>query len=366
VNWRGVFLKTVCVTAFLGCPAFAQKTTGSIEGVVTDNSDAAIPKARLTATNAGTGERRELTAATDGSFHLIEMQPGKYSVAIEATGFKRALFQDVVVRVAEVSSLNPKLQVGELSQEVRVTAENQVQVDTVSTEVGSVITQTQIEQLAIVGRSVMDLAQLAPGVQLRDGGEIDPTKNNFTIAAFQGRGGRETQVEWDGLSIQDHTVGGPVQNVGLDAIQEFQVAEATLSPAQSVASGGAVNMVSRTGGNSIHGSAWEFFRDSRFGAQIGPASSPYDRNQLGGRIGGAFVPDKLFFFADYELTDTRDAFFGNPSCCPSLDGFYSIPRAIHDGQAGLPNLRTLASFLSLQLCVQSRSCRNSDFGRTSP
>lgn len=303
----------------------AQKTTGTIDGTVTDSSGAAVPGAHILVVSEATGEKRELSGGSDGEFHVLDLHPGYYTVTIEAAGFKRERFDHFVVLIAQVAQLNAKLQVGEVQQELTVAAANEVQVDTVSTEVGSVITQTQIEQLAIVGRSVMDLAQLAPGVQLRDGGEIDPTKNNFTIAAFQGRGGRETQVEWDGLSIQDHTVGGPVQNVGLDAIQEFQVAEATLSPAQSVASGGAVNMVSRSGANDLHGSAWEFFRDSRLGADIGPSGSPYDRNQLGGRVGGAFLKDKLFFFADYELTDTRDSFYGDPPCCPSLNGFYSKP-----------------------------------------
>ncbi len=320
-----VTLMALALLMALVASSLAQKTTGAIDGTVTDSSGAAIPSANILVVSESTGEGREISGGSDGKFHVLEVEPGYYTVTIEVSGFKRERFDHFVVLIAQVSPLNAKLQVGEVQQELTVMAGNEVQVDTVSTEVGSVITQTQIEQLAIVGRSVMDLAQLAPGVQLRDGGEIDPTKNNFTIAAFQGRGGRETQVEWDGLSIQDHTVGGPVQNVGLDAIQEFQVAEATLSPAQSVASGGAVNMVSRSGGNDLHGSAWEFFRDSRMGANIGPSGSPYDRNQLGGRVGDALLKDRLFFFADYELTDTRDSFFGNPPCCASLDGFYSKP-----------------------------------------
>ena len=109
--------------------------------------------------------------------------------------------------------------------------------DTVSTDIGAIVNEQQIQQLAISGRNVMDLAQLEPGVQLRDGSDVDPTKNNMTVVSLQGRSGRETRNQWDGLSVQDPMFGGTAVNIGLDSIEEFQVAEATHNPAQSVASG---------------------------------------------------------------------------------------------------------------------------------
>jgi hypothetical protein len=166
---------------------------------------------------------RDTKADSEGNFQIVELSPGTYAVKAELKGFRRTNLQHVIISVAQVASLTINLVIGDIQEEVIVTAGNNFQVDTISTEVGNVITTKQIEQLALVGRNVMDLAQLSPGVQLRDGGEIDPTKNNFTIAAFQGRAGRETQVEWDGLSLQDHTVGGTVQNLGLDSVQEFDL-----------------------------------------------------------------------------------------------------------------------------------------------
>ncbi len=305
----------------------AQKTTGGIEGTITDPTGAVVPNVRVTATDEGSGEKLSVVSDQSGQFRFLEVRPDPYLVTVEAPGFKQLSLPHVVVLISRVTPLNATVTPGSNTEQV-VVSSGATDLDTVSTESGEVITQKQIEQLPIVGRNMMDLAQLSPGVQLRDGNDIDPTKNNFTIAAFQGRSGRETQIQLDGLSIQDHTVGGPVQNAGLDAVQEFQVAQSTLNPAQSVASGGAVNILTRSGSNQIHGSAFEFFRDSRLGARIGPVASPYDRNQLGGSFGGAFVPNRLFYFADYELTDSRDSFYAN-TIFPSLNGFFGKPFREH-------------------------------------
>lgn len=321
----GVVLASACL---LTVSLNAQKTTGGIEGTITDASGAVVYKARITATDETTGEK--LTALSDqsGLYRLLEVQPARYSVIVEAQGFKQISIPHIVVQIARTTLLNETMPLGSSSEQVTVSTGGVTDLDAVSTESSEVITAKQIEDLPIVGRSAMDLAQLAPGVQLRDGNDIDPTKNNFTIAAFQGRSGRETQVQLDGLSIQDHIVGGPVQNTGIDAVQEFQVAQSTLNPAQSVASGGAVNILTRSGGNQIHGSAFEFFRDSRLGAKIGPVKSPYDRNQLGGRIGGAFLPNRLFYFANYELTDSRDSFYVTTPFT-ALNRFYGKPFREH-------------------------------------
>ena len=319
-----VLIGAVVVSALL-CPrgTKAQKTTGGIEGTITDPSGAVVPNAHVSATDETTGEKLATVSDQTGFYRFLELHPDPYLVVVEAAGFKQVSSAHVLVQISRVTSFSAAVTPGSATEQVMVSS-GATGLDTVSTESGEVITAAQIEQLPIVGRAAMDLAQLSPGVQLRDGNDIDPTKNNFTIAAFQGRSGRETQIQMDGLSIQDHTVGGPVQNIGLDALQEFQVAQSTLNPAQSVASGGAVNMLTKSGSNQVHGSAFEFFRDSRLGARIGPLTSPYDRNQLGGSLGGAFLPNRLFYFADYELTDSRDSFYAD-TIFPSLNGFFGKP-----------------------------------------
>jgi hypothetical protein len=303
----------------------AQRITGGIKGAVTDASGSAVPGVTIAVIDEATRKTLQTKSQADGIFEVIDLLPGNYTVTAEAQGFAEVKLEHVVVEVAAVASITLKLSVGQISQVITVSAADRTQVDTVSTEVGGVVNSQEIEQLALSGRNVMDLAQLQPGVQLRDASDIDPTKNNMEVISLQGRSGRETRTQWDGLSVQDPMFGGPAVNVGLDAIQEFQVAEAVHDPAQSVASSGAINMITRRGGNDLHGSGFGFFRDHRFAARIAPVATPYDRYQVGGRLGGAIVKDKLFFFTDIERTDTRDSFYANPPIFTSLKGTYPKP-----------------------------------------
>jgi hypothetical protein len=308
----------------LSSVAFAQRITGSITGTVVDPSGAAVAGASIGVTDESTGRTFQTKSQADGTFQVIELLPGTYAVKAEAPGFAITKVEHVIIQVATVTPVMVKLAIGKGTQEI-VVAADAVQVDTVSTGVSGIVTSQQIDQLAISGRNVMALAQLEPGVQLRDGSDVDPTKNNSTVVSIEGRSGRETRNQWDGLSVQDPMFGGTAVNIGLDSIEEFQVAEATHNPAQSLASGGAINIVSRRGGNELHGSGFGFFRDHRFAARIAPVATPYDFYQVGGRLGGAILKDKLFAFADIERTDDRDAFYANPPIFTTLQGTYPKP-----------------------------------------
>ncbi len=326
MNSRPFFVAcTVCTFLFVS-PGLAQRITGNIVGTVTDPSGAVIPDVRVTATDEATHVSREATSDRDGAFRIIELPPGNYTVTAEAPGFKRFRLEHVEVRLSEATNLVIKLEVGEVRQVVEVSsAAEAVRVDTTSTQVGGIVTSKQIEHLPIIGRNAMDLAQVEPGVQIRDGNDIDPTKNNFTVVALQGRAGRETQIQWDGLTVEDQSVGASVVNLSLESIQEFQVGEADLDPSQSVASGGAVNIISRRGGNQFHGSGFGLFRDTKLGARVGPVRAPYTRQQFGGSVGGALVKDKLFFFTDFERNQTNDNVVGNPPTFPQFQKFFAKP-----------------------------------------
>jgi len=303
---------------------FGQHSTGNIEGTVLDATGAVLPNAQVTVTDESTGVARKTATDSTGLFRAIELQPGNYTVEVSAAGFNNARDNHLVVRLGVVTPIEIKLQVGQVTEVTEVSA-SEIAVDTNTTQVEGVVNQQQIEQLAIIGRNVADLAQVQPGVQIRDGGDVDPTKNNFSIISIQGRGGRETQMQWDGLSVEDYSVGGSVVNISLDGIQEFQVAQATLDPSQSVATGGAVNIISRRGSNGYHGSAYEFFRSDSIGAAIGGIKAPFERNQFGGRFGGPIVRDRLFFFLDAERTKTDDSFVGDPPGFPQYHTFFAKP-----------------------------------------
>lgn len=322
---KSQYLVACMITCLLAVPyVWAQRSTGDIEGTTVDSTGASIPNVRVTISDQATGFSR--TAATDatGYFQVLDLQPSNYTVTAQVSGFRLTKLTNVVVRLGSSTPVAIKMEVGEVKEVVEVSA-SEVAVDTSSTQVEGVISTRQIEQLAIIGRNVMDLAQLEPGVQIRDGGDVDPTKNNFSVVSVQGRGGRETQIQWDGLSIEDYSVGGAVVNVSLDAIEEFQVAQAALDPSHSVASGGAVNIISRRGGNQFHGSAYEFFRNDALGSAIGGIKAPFQRNQFGARFGGPLIRNRLFISTNFERAMTDDSFVGSPASFPQYHKVFPKP-----------------------------------------
>ena len=135
--------------------------------------------------------------------------------------------------------------------------------NTTQPTVQDALTAKQIDNTPLNGRNFLDLAQLTPGVQIQDGGNFDPTKNGFTGISMQGRSGRSTRIEVDGVDITDETVGTTTINISEDSIQEFQVAQSMLDPATSLTSSGSVNVIARSGGNGVHGSSFTYFATMR-------------------------------------------------------------------------------------------------------
>ena len=308
------------------CQLIAQSATGNIRGSISDQSGAAVAGAHVIVTDEATAKTVTAISQSDGTYQVLELLPGNYTITVSSQGFKDAKSLHVTVQLATVTQLSIHLEVGTAHQEVTVADTDIVsQVDTQTTEVGGVITTQQVEQLALSGRNVFDLAQLEPGVQIRDGSSLVLYNANRETISIDGRSGRGVQSQWDGLSVQDNAYGGSVVQIGLEGIQEFQVAEASRNPAQGVASGGAINVISRRGANDLHGSGFDFIRNRNIAAQVGPQQTPYDRYQLGGRLGGRIIKDKLFFFVDAERTDSRDTFVVSSPVFTSLAGVYSKP-----------------------------------------
>jgi len=293
----------VALVIFAGATlAFPQATisTGSIQGAVLDPSGAVIAGAKVTLTNKATGETRSLTTSSSGSFSFGVLIPSDYTLRIEAKSFKTTE-APVKVAVGVVTTVSVRLQVGAESQVVTVEAQA-VAVNTEQATVQGVITMQQIENLPINGRNFLELAQLEPGVQIQDGGNFDPTKNGFSSISFGGRFGRTARISVDGIDISDETVGTTTQNIPQVAIQEFQISQSSLDLSTELTSSGAVNVITRSGGNKFHGEAFYLFRDDGIAAALPGGGSPFQRHQFGGRFGGAIVRDKLFFFISGERT----------------------------------------------------------------
>jgi hypothetical protein len=272
----------------LGAAAFAQTTisTGSIQGTITDPSGAVVAGAKVIIRNKDTGQTIETTTSSSGVYASGALVPGHYVVRVEAPGFK-TIEIPLTVQVNTTSAGNAKLVLGHSAEVVEVQAA-EVSVNTEQATVQGVITSQQIENLPINGRNFLNVAQLEPGVQIQDGGTFDPTKNGFSSVSFGGRFGRTARIEVDGVDISDETVGTTTQNIPLGAIQESSLQQSSLDFSTELTSSGSVNVVTKSGTNSLHGDGFYYFRDQSLNAALpGDSTNPFQRNQFGGSLGRA-------------------------------------------------------------------------------
>jgi hypothetical protein len=280
-------------------------STGNINGLVTDSTDAAVAGAKVTITRIDTGVSTSVTTNGSGFYNSGSIAAGTYLVKVEVKGFETSQTQ-VVAKIGNNSAVNFKLKVGSEATTVSVEATS-VGVNTEQTSVQGVLTASQIENLPVNGRNFLDLAQLEPGVQIQDGTNFDPTKIGYQSVSIGGRFGRTARIQVDGTDISDETVGTTTGNISASAIQEFQIAQSTMDLSNDLSSSGVVNVSTKSGTNVMHGSGYEYYRSSNIDASLPkPAGTPdpnYHRNQFGGTLGGAFIPDKLFFFAEGDGTD---------------------------------------------------------------
>jgi hypothetical protein len=303
--WRlhDVFVWTLILAAclLLVTTAMAQTTiaTGSIQGTITDPSGAVVSGAKVTISNKSTGQVINLTTSSAGAYSSGALSPGSYTVRVEHAGF-RTVELNLTVQVGVTSAGNISLQVGQGAEVVEVTG-TALQVNTEQPSVQGVLSSRQIENLPLGGRNFLDLAQLEPGVQIQDGGNFDPTKNGFSSISFGGRYGRTARISLDGIDISDETVGTTTQNISAGAISEFQLSQSTLDLSTELTSSGAVNVVTKSGTNTMHGEGFYLFRDKSMMANFpGGQDTYYQRNHFGGSVGGPIVKDKAFFFINAE------------------------------------------------------------------
>jgi hypothetical protein len=320
-----------CLLALLvfALATYAQTTvaTGSIEGIVTDPTGAAVGGAKITISNKANGQTANLTTNSSGFYTSGGLIPGDYQVRVEQSGFSTVQL-DLTVQVGVTASGSVKLSIGKSSQIVEVTTTANV-VNPDQATVQGVLNAQQIDQLPINGRNFLDLAQLEPGVQIQDGTNFDPTKVGYSSISFGGRFGRTARIAVDGVDISDETVGTTTEDIPSSGIQEFQLSQSNLDLSNDLTSSGAVNVTTRSGGNEVHGELFYFIRDARWSAQLPHPEgipAPYQRNQFGGRVGGPIIKDKLFFFLDYERTKQDES---SPVLYPSpfqnFSGSWSAP-----------------------------------------
>jgi hypothetical protein len=297
-----------CLVLLSTANLFGQATANaSLLGTITDKSQAVIGnKAEVTLTNKETGATRTTHTNDAGEYRFDSLSAGVYSVKATAPGFSTSEAKNLELLVGRTSTQNFTLAPGAVTETVEVTSSAPL-VDQTKTDVSTNITPEQITDLPLIGRDIGDLAYLAPGVKAAD--SYDPTKNRYAILSVNGEGGRNVNVTVNGVDNKDNTVGGPVMQLPAEAVQEFQISTQRFSAVNGRSSGAAINVITKSGSNNYHGSAFGFFRDQALNADQktangdGTTSSinpPYSRQWFGGSIGGPIKKDKLFAFFAME------------------------------------------------------------------
>ena len=362
------------ILALLGAPhaARAQDTTGTISGIVTDQSKAVLPGVTVVVTNVETGATRTLVSDARGGFRALNLSPGIYAVTAELTGFTSARRENLTVEIGREINADLTLRIGAISEQVTVQGAT-TNVELSSTVAGGVVSTTQIAELPLNGRNFMQLATLQPGVTVSRATARDFTGGfGNTQVSIGGARPEMTGYLLEGTNIADISDKAPSSMagvlLGVDAVKEFSVQTHNYAAEFGRAAGGVISAVTKSGTNALHGTVFEFLRDSKFdepnyfdpidsstGEQINP---PFTRNQFGGTAGGPIVQNKLFYFGSYEglrqdLSLTHLARLPNaaahngvlptgtvvisPLVRPYLDLLYPIPdgRDFGDGTAEL-------------------------------
>lgn len=302
-------LAAVVLVFFSVAPAAAQVVTGTIGGTVLDTQGAAIPSAMISITNRDTGLVRTTMSGAGGEFTVTDLPSGPYSINVTAGGFQQQVRNGVTLTVGAVLRLDFRLSVGQVEQTVTVT-EEAPQVDTTTSTLSGLVSDTSIRQLPLNGRDWLQLTALQSGVLVGlsknpDSGENVTHGGGIFLTVS---GGRPTSNVFmvDGLVINDEANKSPGStvdgvNLGVDGIKEFSVLTSTFSAEFGRSSGGVVNAITKSGTNQIHGTAFGFLRNSALDASnYFTGSAPFHRSQFGGALGGPIKQNKLFYFGDYE------------------------------------------------------------------
>jgi hypothetical protein len=293
----------------LATPFLHGQATGSFSGTVTDNSGAVVSGAKVTVTVQATNIAREATTDDSGHYLVPLIGVGVYTIHVEAAGFKTADAKDVRLQVDEHRELNFKLVPASVSTSVEVNA-TEVAVETANPTLGQVITSEQVADLPLNGRDFVQLATLTPGVtQETNPGSFFTSGASSEVAArgiysLSVGGSRAQSTDWllDGVDNNELTAGGIAILPSIDAIQEFKVLTYNYSAEWGTRAGPTVLVTTKSGTNRLHGSVFEFFRNTKLDARSYFASSreQFNLNQFGAALGGAIQKDKTFFFVDYQ------------------------------------------------------------------
>lgn len=316
--------------------ALSQTGTGHIAGVLRDTNGALIQKAQISLRNQKNGVNRSTQSDLEGRYNFSSLLPGTYSLRAEYHGFSPIELTGIVVNIGSELEYDLVLKVGSATQEVNISAVTPL-VETSSPEVGGVVSQTQMATLPLNSRQYLSLALILPGTSL------DSTRSFFSSVNVGGSVTfNSTANIVDGVINNWAEDGEPRQDFPEDAVQEFKISNAQYRAEFGLATGGIVQVVTKSGTNQIHGTAFEYFRDKILNARgvFEKVRPNFRRNQFGGSLGGPIIKNKFHFFFAGERTEQGDFYTVNtglPQFYSSVEGTFLSPsyRNLYVGRVDL-------------------------------
>jgi len=280
------------------------QTTTSVTGLVTDPSGAVVPNVSVELNNLDNGSKRDVTTDANGAYSVPQLAPGNYRITAKATGFSSAVLSGLRFLVNTPATVNIKLEVGTVSDTVSISADA-VQINTVDASLGNSFGSKPILQLPFEARNVAGLLSLQPGVTFA--GANAP--NSYRGGNVNGGKNDQANVTLDGVDVNDQQNRDPftsVLRVTLDSVQEFRVVTTNANPEMGRSSGAQISLITKSGTNQIHGSAYEYLRNKAtnantfFNNQNGVELAKLNRNVYGASLGGPIMKNRLFLFGNYE------------------------------------------------------------------
>lgn len=303
--------KTLCrlaVLLALSCAlppiCFAQQGRGTITGTVVDATGSAVAGAQVTINSVATNQTFVAETTGDGLYSAPNLAVGEYTISVEKGGFRRAIRSGVQLQVDQRAQVDFRLEVGTVAETVEVKGEAPL-VDTTNTSIGKVVDQRRVTELPLNGRNALALTLLTPSVKSNAG----PTSSGFADRGIQlssisingGPNAMNGQLLDGGNNIQSY-IGEVAINPGVDSVEEFKVQSGAMSAEYGFTAGGIINMVTKSGTNQFHGTAYEFLRNDALDARntFAPTKPPFRYNQFGASVSGPVIKDRTFFFGNWE------------------------------------------------------------------
>ena len=350
---RSLVKAVICLLTLTASQASlrAQLSTAAVNGVVRDSSGSAVPGAAVTLKNTATGVQHTADSNQAGNYVFLSVAPGTYTLEASHAGFEKVHIEPFTLEVNQTATFDFRLPLGQIQQSVTVSATGEA-IQASTAELGSVIAQKQVVDLPLNGRNFTQLLTLAPGAspanvsQNKGGGGGSYAVGVVNYPAFNGQSNRSNLFLLDGVfDTMTETSNYAVAPI-VDAIQEFKVQTHNDQAEFGGVTGGVINVVTKSGTNQYHGSAWEFLRNSAFDARnfFLASVTPLHQNMYGGAVGGPVIHNKTFFFVSYQgyqQSTPSETLYQVPTAANLTGNFSSWPEQIYDPQSTTVNAGVL-------------------------